>query len=365
MLSDTFIITLDRALNHRRNGALLVDVRSPSEFMDGTIPGAINVPILDDEQRAEIGTLYKNEGSESARRRGMVLVSPQIPHLIDRICRARTNLCQPIVVFCWRGGLRSRAMTAFLQLSGLPAYQLQGGHKEFRRHVVDFFDSGQWGRMLVLRGLTGVGKTRVLQQMQHQQYPVIDLEGLANHRGSAFGGVGLGDQPSQKTFEALLWEQLQNVPAGHWALTEGESRHIGKLLLPLRFFQSLQQETTLWLNTCFEQRIQIILEDYSVTQLPEEAFIQPIQSLQRRLGGVEVENLLELLRMKRWRELVSELMIKYYDPLYRHTKPDQRIDIEIDPFASDYPLLVAAINTLLTSETSTPAIERAGEHSED
>ena len=352
MFNDSFIVDLEAALKRRAEGALLVDVRSPAEFNDATIPGAINVPILDDTERAEIGTLYKKDGSNIARNRGLELVSPKIPQLIKRVDELRTNQRRPIVVFCWRGGLRSRAMTAFLQLAGYPAFQLRGGHKAFRRHVIDFFEQGSWGRMLVFRGLTGVGKTRVLQQLAKKQQPVIDLEQLANHRGSTFGGVGLGQQPSQKQFEALLWEQLQQFPAGKWALTEGESRHIGRVLLPLRFYQSLQTETTLWLETSLEKRIQIILEDYNVAQLPEEAFIQPIQSLQRRLGINEVENMLKLLCQKNWHELVSELMLKYYDPLYRHTKPDNRISVKIDPFSENHTSLLQAVNTILATENT-------------
>lgn len=351
MFNDSYVIDLDAALKRRAEGALLIDVRSPAEFNDATIPGAVNIPILNDDERAEIGTLYKNDGSNIARNRGIDIVSPKIPEMIKRVCELRSNLRRPIVVFCWRGGLRSRAMTAFLQLAGYPAFQLRGGHKAFRRHVVDYFEHESWGRMLVFRGLTGVGKTRVLQQLSDQQQPVIDLEGLANHRGSAFGGVGLGEQPSQKRFEALLWDKLQQFPAGKWALTEGESRHIGRVLLPLRFYQSLQIETTLWLETSLENRIQIILEDYTVAQLSEEAFIQPIQSLQRRLGIHEVENMLELLRKKDWHELVSELMLKYYDPLYRHTKPDDRITVEIDPFATSHTTLLQAVDTVIASES--------------
>jgi len=349
MLNDTFIIDIDEALRRRDSGALFIDVRSPDEFDDGTIPGAINVPILSNEQRAEIGTLFKQDGPDAARHRGMHLVSPHIPGMIEEILSHRESHRQSIVIFCWRGGLRSRAMTAFLQLAGFPAFQLRGGHKAFRRQVLDFFEQGSWARMLVLRGLTGVGKTRILQQVEQEGWPVVDLEGLANHRGSAFGGVGLGQQPSQKTFEALLWDKLRQVEHQGWALTEGESRHIGRLLLPQRFHQSLQDETTLWLETSMENRVRIILEDYQVDQLPREAFIPPIESIKCRLGGKETEQMLELLHHKQWQQLISELMVKYYDPLYRHTRPDDRVELTIDPFAEQQPELKQAIDRILAT----------------
>ncbi|MBN2644578.1 MAG: tRNA 2-selenouridine(34) synthase MnmH [Desulfuromonadaceae bacterium] len=353
MLKDSTIIDIDSALELRDKGAVLIDVRSPSEFADSTIPGAINLPLFDDAQRAEIGVIHKEQSAQAARLRGMQIASPRLPELIEQANGLFQQTRQRLVVFCWRGGSRSQAMTAFLQLCGLPAFQLRGGHKAFRQKVLDFFQLGQWGRLLVLRGLTGAGKTRILQQLQHQQLKVIDLEGLANHRGSAFGAIGLDLQPSQKQFEALLWDELRHIGPDQWALTEGESRHIGRLILPLRVYQALQLETTLWLETSLENRIRIIAEDYDISNQPPDAFVPPINALKQRLGHTRVNELLQMLHHRDWHELIRALMEDYYDPLYAHTKPDNRIEISIDPFASEQPQLRAAIDRVLTATDNT------------
>lgn len=344
------VIEIEEALKFREAGALLVDVRTPAEFADATIPGAVNVPIFSNEERAEVGTLYKQQGKAVARSRGVEIVAPRIPALIAEVERLRGDRGMPVVVLCWRGGMRSRAMTAFLNLAGVPARQLVGGHKAFRTLVLDFLEGGQWGRMLVLRGLTGVGKTQLLGALATEGYPVIDLEGLASHRGSAFGAVGLAAQPSQKMFEALLWDALRKVPPGGYALTEGESRRIGRLVLPPRVYESLQVETSLWVQASLDYRVEVILRDYPAVEEWQAAFVGPIEALKGRLGAEAVGRLLGLLDAGRWRELVRELMVLYYDPLYDHTKPQRRIEIDIEPIDEGLGRLRRAIAELLGEE---------------
>jgi len=323
-------INLDQALRLRDQGALLVDARSESEFAEGSIPGAINVPLLDDAQRAEVGTLYKQRGKAEAKLLGVRLVAPKIPAMVEMVLQGLAGAKPPVVVFCWRGGMRSRSLATFLELAGIPARQLIGGHKAFRSQVREFFDSGRWGRLLVLRGMTGVGKTRLLDRLQGEGYPVLDLEGLANHRGSAFGSLGLGAQPTQKQFEAVLWDALRRIPADGYALAEGESRNIGRLTLPKRVYAALQLEPSLWIEASLDYRCQVILEEYPALDQLRGAFVAPILALKPRLGGETVEALLQLLDAGEWQELVRRLMVDYYDPLYRHTKPSERLEICID-----------------------------------
>lgn len=324
-------VSLEKALALRDQGALLIDARTPTEFVEGSIPGAVNVPIFSDAERVEVGTLYKHQGRQAARRLGVRLVSPKIPELIEQVEAAWGAVGRvPIVVFCWRGGMRSKALTSFLQLAGLPARQLTGGHKVFRALVRDFLERGEWGRLLVLRGLTGVGKTRLLGELAAAAYPVLDLEGLAGHRGSAFGGLGLAVQPTQKQFEALLWDALRRIPPEGYALAEGESRHIGRLILPLAVYEALQKETSLWIEASLDYRARVILEDYPARDALRDAFIPPIKALRRRLGGEVVERFLALLAAGEWEALARELMLRYYDPLYSHTQPERRVVIAID-----------------------------------
>lgn len=340
-------IDLEAALALRDKGALLVDARSPAEYAEATVPGAVNVPIFDNEERARVGTVYKEQGKSVARKLGVELVAPKIPALLERVEAAMAGCRPPVVVFCWRGGMRSRALTTFIDLAGTPARQLIGGHKAFRAHVRRYFEEDRWGRLLVLRGLTGVGKTRQLLRLRGEGFPVLDLEGLAGHRGSAFGGLGLAPQPGQKMFESLLWDELRRIPLDGYALAEGESRHIGRLVLPPAVYDALQRETSLWLNASLDYRVEIILEDYPALDTLRESFERPITALKPRLGGETVTRLLALLQAGAWRELVRELMVRYYDPLYRHTMPERRIEVDLEPQGEGEARLRDAIEQVL------------------
>ncbi len=210
---------------------LLVDVRSPCESAAESIPGAINVPLLNDDERAQVGTTYVQVGEMVARRMALKLISPKIPSIVDRILTARRS-GQAVVVHCWRGGLRSEAVASFLAIIGIDCWRLTGGYKSWRRYVLDQLSEVNYSfTPVVLQGLTGVGKTEILNELAKLNVPTIDLEDIANHRGSAFGGIGLNGQPTQKNFEAALWMKLRHTSSGPLVL-EAESRKIGKLALP-------------------------------------------------------------------------------------------------------------------------------------
>ncbi|PLX99469.1 MAG: tRNA 2-selenouridine(34) synthase MnmH [Desulfuromonas sp.] len=339
-------IELDKALEQRLNGTLFIDVRTTAEFAETTIPGAVNVPLFSNDERAEVGTVYKQKGRKDARRLGVELAAPKIPWYIDQVEAARKDNPGPVVVFCWRGGMRSLAMTTFFNLAGIPARQLIGGHKGFRRFVVDYFEQCRWVPIFVLRGLTGVGKTRVLHELQQRAYPVVDLEGLANHRGSAFGALGLEPQPSQKMFEALLWDRLEHLKEAPYLVTEGESLHIGRVAVPKRFHQAMQEQTSLWLTASLDVRTQIILEEYPALDRLRDQFARPINSLKERLGKDAVAEMIGLLNSGDWDALVRELMVRYYDPLYMHTHPDSRVEISLDPFDQGVDNVAAALERL-------------------
>lgn len=344
---DNLKISLDQALSFRDRGAVLIDVRTPAEYAEATIPGAINIPIFSNEERAEIGTIYKQTGKQEARSRGIEIVSPRIPEYIQQVRSVAEDSDLPVVVFCWRGGERSRAMATFFDLAGIPARQLVGGHKRFRKHVLNYFEGVEWGRLLVLRGLTGVGKTVILQRLADDGYPVIDLERLASHRGSAFGSLGLPQQPGQKMFEALLWDQLREIPPEGYALVEGESRHIGRVVLPKTLHRSMQRETSLWLQADMRSRVRCILDDYPARDEMRGEFEGPILALKENLGESKINEMLNLLRTGSWEELVRELMISYYDPRYRHTMPERRIEIDIESFDGPLDELKNAIREVL------------------
>ncbi|NLF96330.1 MAG: tRNA 2-selenouridine(34) synthase MnmH [Candidatus Riflebacteria bacterium] len=340
-------IDIKKALELQRRGALMVDVRSPTEYAETTIPGAINVPIFDNAERAEIGTIYSKIGQREARRRAIELVSPKIPQILKEIDDAREPGSPPAIIFCWRGGARSLAITSFLDLAGIPALQLSGGHKAFRRHINNFFAETDFAKMLVVRGPTGVGKTQLLRRLIDENFPVVDLEGLANHRGSAFGALGLGNQPSQKMFEATLWQRLGQLHSNEYLLTEGESKHIGRLVIPERLHQAMLAGSSIWVEAPLEYRIQVILQDYPARDSMAEAFKPAISALKERLGKQVVAELLSLLGQRDWPELIRRLLVDYYDPLYLHTRPDHPVCVSITSLEDGVKKLKQAVSQLL------------------
>lgn len=212
--------------------------------------------------------------------------------------------------------------------------------------IVAYFEQYQWPPVYVLRGLTGVGKTRALHALSRHNLPVVDLEGLANHRGSAFGALGLEPQPSQKMFEALLWDRLDQLSDEKCLITEGESLHIGRIMVPKRLHQAMQVQTSLWLTASLETRTQIILEEYPALDQLREQFEQPLASLKERLGKEKLSELRNLLNSGEWSSLVRELMVYYYDPLYLHTLPEQRLEIALEPFDQGVNKIVSALQQL-------------------
>ncbi|MCX7769363.1 MAG: tRNA 2-selenouridine(34) synthase MnmH, partial [Flavobacteriales bacterium] len=225
---------------------LLIDVRTPSEFRNGHIPGAINVPLFLDEERAAVGLLYKQKGSRAAIRAGLDYVGPRLSTLVKQVedLLEQGENSPRLIIYCWRGGMRSASVAWLLRLYGMEPETIPGGYKSFRRFVNSIFTKPI--PIAVLGGLTGSGKTLVLRQMQLAGIPVVDLEELACHQGSAFGHLGQPSQPSQEHFENLL--ALTLYRAGKKALDSGsvvwiedESRFIGSLHLPLPLWQRMQE----------------------------------------------------------------------------------------------------------------------------
>ncbi|MGM0854836.1 MAG: tRNA 2-selenouridine(34) synthase MnmH [Bacillota bacterium] len=210
------------------NNYTFVDVRSPSEYREMTIPGSMNIPVFNDEERAEVGTLYKQVSKERATERGLEIFSGKLPNFIKEF----KKLDGEIVVFCWRGGMRSKAAATFLDLMGVKTSRVQGGVRAYRHWVLSEMETFEVKpQAFVLNGGTGIGKTAILKQLQKEGYPILDIEGVANHRGSIFGQIGLTPS-NQKTFDSLLLQELMELQETPFILFEAESKRIGKLLPP-------------------------------------------------------------------------------------------------------------------------------------
>jgi tRNA 2-selenouridine synthase len=296
------------------DSSLVLDVRTPLEFAEDHIPGAINVPLLSNDERVEIGTLYRQSGPHPARVRGLELTAPKLPALVAEIAGAANG--RPILVCCWRGGLRSRTVTAVLELTGYPAVQLAGGYKGYRNHIVGYFASFRSpGPLVVLHGLTGIGKTTFLGQLEGGPWSVIDLEGLACHRGSAFGMLGLEQSLTQKRFESILWDALRRIPPGMPIVLEGESRRIGRVALPGDMYEVMRDGFKVWCEASVATRVRRLLEDYGREEYREE-MVAALGRIRKKLGGDTYAELSGYLHRWELEPFTRELCVSYYDRNY-------------------------------------------------
>lgn len=297
---------------------LLVDVRTPLEYREDHLPGAINVPLLSNEERVEIGTLYKRTGPHGARVKGLELTAPRFPEIVEQIAEAASG--RPVLVYCWRGGLRSRTVASILELTGFQVSQLEGGYKTYRAWITSFFSPFRpSGPLVVIHGLTGIGKTTFIQMLDRDRFTVADLEGLARHRGSAFGELGLQQDISQKMFESLLWNELRKSPPGKPVILEGESRRIGRIFLPGNLYEAMRDGIKIWCEASLETRVDRLIEEYGREEY-RDGMAQALIRIRKRLGGDKYEEIREALDKWDLRAFMSELLISYYDRVYYKTR---------------------------------------------
>lgn len=295
---------------------VLVDVRSEGEFAEATILGAISIPLFNNEERAEVGTIHTQSSSKLAREVGLSIISQKLPDLVKEIDQLAKG--GPLVLFCWRGGMRSKSLATVVDLMGIPVYRLQGGYKAYRSQVVDYLEAKLPFRVIVLRGNTGVGKTELLKCLRAEGYPSIDLEKLANNRGSVFGAMGLGNSPSQKKFEGLLYEELEFLKDSPYIIVECESKRIGRVTLPVNFFKAMQEGTQVLQFDSLENRVQRLLKEYtSVPDALQEIGIA-LERLIKMLGHAKVQELRTLLKSNCLDLFTERLLVDYYDKLYAY-----------------------------------------------
>ncbi len=307
----------------------LIDVRSPAEFAQGHIPGAINLPLFTDAERAEIGTLYKQQGREAAVLRGLAVTGPKLALLAE----AALSLCPPpspsalpdlpapqpgnertIALHCWRGGMRSGSVAWLFQTAGLVPHVLAGGYKSFRRFVLEYLEQPQ--PLRVLGGKTGAGKTHTLAAMRALGSQVVDLEGLAHHRGSAFGAYAGQEQPTSEQFENLLAVALMRCDPSRPIWVEDESENLGRVNLPRTFFAQLKAAPLAVLETPEQDRLARVLEEYG--ELPPALMEDNLNRIQKRLGGLAHKEALACLARNDLPGL-ARILLDYYDRAYaRH-----------------------------------------------
>ncbi len=292
-----------------------IDVRSPAEFAQDHLPDAQNRPVLGDAERAQIGTLYA-ESSFAARRRGAALVARNIAAMLETAFVDHAREWRPLV-YCWRGGQRSRALTQVLNEIGWRAVQLEGGYRAYRRHVVAALERPPYQhRFIVIAGLTGSGKSRLLAALERAGAQTLDLEGIARHRGSLLGGLPGDRQPSQKWFESQLVDALDRFDATRPVYVESESRRIGSVQMPSALLEQMRSGRLLTLVTPLPQRVALLKDEYAhFLAAPAElaACLQPLTEL---YGKLTIARWQAMAGAGDWDELVAALLEAHYDPSY-------------------------------------------------
>jgi tRNA 2-selenouridine synthase len=298
----------------------IIDARTPAEFAEDHLPGALNWPVLTDEQRRIVGTLYVQTSALEARKVGAAMVARNIASHLDRWIADKPHDWQPLV-YCWRGGQRSGSLGWFLDQIGFRTARLQGGYKGFRAVVRQ--DLVEWPRRFsfhVLAGRTGSGKTRLLQALAAEGAQVLDLEGLARHRGSILGALPGQPQPPQKAFDNRLWQALRALDTRKPVFVESESKKIGRLQLPDALIEHLHANgRLLHVEMPQDARVQLLLEDYGYFAQDTERFCALLDGLTSLRGRSVVAGWQALARASAWREVFTQLMLQHYDPLYRQS----------------------------------------------
>jgi tRNA 2-selenouridine synthase len=293
-----------------------IDVRSPGEFVEDHVPGALNLPVLDDAERALVGTIYVQTSAFDARKVGAAIVARNIAGIVERFVRDKPRDWAPLV-YCWRGGQRSRALVHVLGEIGFRAVQLDGGYRAYRRHVVAML--AQWPRQFryrVICGLTGAGKSRLIEAIAAEGGQVLDLERLARHRGSLLGDLPGEPQPTQKAFESAIFEALGTFDAARPVFVESESRRIGKLQLPEALLDAMRASACVRLDTPQRLRVAMLETDYGHFARDGMLLAAQLAPLARLHGKAVVARWTGMRERGLTHELATDLLESHYDPSY-------------------------------------------------
>lgn len=315
------------------NAHLLLDVRSPSEYLQAHITGAKNLPLFSDEERKIVGTKYKQQSREDAIKIGLDFFGSKMRSMIDEV----ENLLlqnkfkdKTILVHCWRGGMRSAGVAWLLDLYGFKVFTLIGGYKSYRNFIIEQFAKPY--NFNIVGGYTGSGKTYLLTALKNDSKITIDLEGLANHKGSALGALGMPPQPTQEIFENKLGEALSlSINKNEFIFLEDESQRIGDLMIPNELWKTMRQSKVFFIDIPFEERLVFLTKEYGSHK--KEQLVNAAIRIQKRLGGLETKNCINFLLENNFKE-AFRILLTYYDKHYfkgLHNRENAKELIKIIP----------------------------------
>ncbi len=299
------------------NGNPLIDVRTPAEYASGHIPGAINIPLFSNEERAEVGTLYKRASREKAMLRALDIVGPKMSSLVKQA--SKIEYTDKLVVHCWRGGMRSSSFAWLMNTVGIPTVTVNGGYKGFRRYAASVINQS-WS-FKVITACTGSGKTELLLKLQELGEQVIDLEGLANHKGSVFGGLGHAPQPTTEQFENDLFWAIKDLDINRTIWVEDESMCIGHVFIPQEFYQRMHFSPLVKVDLSLDQRIERLVKEYAL--FTKEELTHAISKITKRLGGDNAKHAVEAIERGDFHE-ATRILLWYYDKAYNRSIEERR-----------------------------------------
>lgn len=310
--------------------AIFIDVRSELEYEEAHIPNSINIPLFTNEERKEIGTAYKQDSVDQARRLGVKYASRKMNETFERLLELRGDHGQRLVAYCARGGYRSTFFSTAFSSIGISVLKMKGGYKAYRKYVMEtlpvYNDKVEY---IVVHGNTGTGKTDILKGLKERGLDVLDLEGAANHRGSLLGSIGLGECKSQKQFESNILEQMTSFKTGH-IYVEAESRRIGKVMVPKYIHEKMRDGKHIFVSGDMDYRVGIIRKDYMARENWKEESMAALDKLEKYMAGDKVEELKQMLEKDNVDEVIQKLMVEYYDPMYTNKSDtyDYKLKIE-------------------------------------
>ncbi|MAW79489.1 MAG: tRNA 2-selenouridine(34) synthase MnmH [Parvularcula sp.] len=313
----------------------IIDVRSPSEFATDRLPGAINLPVLDDSERAEVGTIYKQESRFKARRIGAAYVARNVARHLETALSDRPNDFHPLL-YCWRGGMRSNAMATIFSQVGWRCGVLEGGYKTWRRAATAALRNSEDPLPVVLLdGQTGVAKSDILRAAKKEGVQILDLEALARHRGSVFGGYDNDPQPEQKYFETLLFDRLRQLDLTKPILVEAESNRIGRCEVPQRLWTAMRDAPRITITAPLEARADYLLTAYPDITGDKAAALAAVERLKPFHSKETIAEWSALAENAQWRALAADLMRAHYDPAYERSRQRGRCGAPLAAFSLD------------------------------